>query len=186
VEKGGLGQATSKSVIAWADEMRLGLHGVIRNVWAKYGTKIVQKLQISYKWLYLNLAVDGVGGRLWWNWQPNMKKESVVAGLEAFSEAGVAVVVWDGAGSHKAAVVRAVEVGQIIQPGYAPELNPAERVFLEVRRKIEGRVYSSLAEKQAAAEEYLKELAADSEGIKRLAGWGWLKENLASLPNNTV
>jgi transposase len=34
-------------------------------------------------------------------------------------------------------------------PPYSPELNPAERVFEEVRRWTEGKVYGSLEAKQA-------------------------------------
>lgn len=37
-------------------------------------------------------------------------------------------------------------------PPYAPELNPAERVFEEVHHHVEGRMYASLRDKQAAAD----------------------------------
>ena len=37
---------------------------------------------------------------------------------------------------------------RIFLPAYSPELNPAERVFGEVRRHIEGKVYPYLKEKQ--------------------------------------
>jgi transposase len=29
-------------------------------------------------------------------------------------------------------------------PSYSPELNPAERIFEEVRRRVEGKIYESL------------------------------------------
>jgi transposase len=32
----------------------------------------------------------------------------------------------------------------VFLPSYSPELNPAERIFEEVRRRVEGRVYDSL------------------------------------------
>ncbi len=75
-----------------------------------------------------------------------------------------------GAG-HSAHLTRAVEVKQLIQPAHSPELNPAERMFEEVRRAVEGRVYENLAAKQGAISEYLEELAVDSARIRRLAGW---------------
>ena len=43
-------------------------------------------------------------------------------------------VVWDPAAFHKAKVVGEVGLRRIYQPPYSPELNPAERVFEEVRR----------------------------------------------------
>ncbi len=65
---------------------------------------------------------------------------------------------------------------------YSPELNPAERVFEEVRSRVEGKIYENLRDKREEAEIYLKELAADPERVKSLCGWGWLRESLESLP----
>jgi transposase len=92
-------------------------------------------------------------------------------------------VVWDKAPSHRATKSLA-ELSTILVflPSYSPELNPAERIFEEVRRRVEGKVYESLREKREEAESYLKELAADPERVKSLCGWGWLRESLESLP----
>ena len=58
-----------------------------------------------------------------------------------------ASAVWNGGRSHRIELVRSVAgVKTIVQPPYSPELNPAERVFEEVRRWVEGRVYESLEE----------------------------------------
>jgi transposase len=67
-------------------------------------------------------------------------------------------------------------------PAYSPELNPAERVFEEIRRRTEGRVYDSVADKQAVAQAYLAGLAADPDRIRQLCGWDWLTDALAALP----
>ncbi len=63
---------------ACADEMRLGLHGMVRRVWAPRGVKVRQRRQIVYRWQYLALAVDGVRGQLHWAWLDNVKKETMV------------------------------------------------------------------------------------------------------------
>jgi transposase len=188
VEKGGLKReleelgVSSTAVLAWGDEMRFGLMGQVRKVWGVRGVKPVQRIQMKREWGYLALAVDGRAGRLYWGWQSDMKKESCAATLELFRQAGVAAVVWDGAKGHRAHLTRAVAVKQLIQPPYSPELNPAERIFEEVRRAVEGRIYRNVAQKQAAIEAFISELAADSERIRRLAGWKWIEENLAALP----
>ena len=58
-------------------------------------------------------------------------------------------------------------------PPYSPELNPAERVFEEVRRWIEGNVYPSLEDKVAAVEAYLTELESNPDRVRGLpAGIG--------------
>ena len=48
-------------------------------------------------------------------------------------------VVWDHAAFHKAKAVGEVGLRRVYQPLYSPELNPAERVFEEVRRWVVGR-----------------------------------------------
>ncbi len=68
------------------------------------------------------------------------------------------------------------------QPPAAPELQPAERVFEELRRVVEGTVYATLEEKVAAVERELQALAADPARVKVLAGWHWIQEAWAALP----
>ncbi len=135
-----------------------------------------------YLWPYLSLAVDGVGGQLWWTWIPNLRKETVQPVVREWQEAGIGALVWDRASSHRAKVVRAVGLPLIEQPPAAPELNPAERVFEELRREVEGRVHGTIEKKMAAVERVLQELAASPERVTRLAGWSWIRASLAQLP----
>ena len=65
----------------------------------------------------------------------------------------------------------------VVQPAYSPELNPAERVFEEVRRWVEGRVYGSIEEKVEAVNSYLRRLASDPKRVRSLAGWNWIDES---------
>ena len=62
-------------------------------------------------------------------------------------------------------MVKAVGLPLIWQPPAAPELHPAERVFEELRREVEGRVYGTIEKKMAALERALKELAASPERV---------------------
>jgi transposase len=188
MEKGGLSTALAGAgviqgkPVGWADEMRLGLLGRVRRVWGIRGIKIRQKGECTYQWRYLSLAVDGVGGQLWWTWIPNLRKETVQAVVREWQEAGIGALVWDRAPSHRAKVVRAVGLPLIEQPPAAPELNPAERVFEELRRAVEGRVYGTIEKKMAAVERVLQELAASPERVQRLTGWSWIRVALAQLP----
>jgi hypothetical protein len=139
-------------------------------------------VQWTREWRYLVLAVDGRAGRLWWSWAANMKKESSAAAVQGWKDGGVEAVVWDRAGSHRAAAVRAVGVRMIEQPPGAPEVNPAERVFEELRRAVEGPVYATLADKVAAVEQELIKLAAAPEQVRQLTGWEWIRRACAELP----
>ncbi len=172
------------SLIVWADELRLGLHGRVRRVWAPRGVKVRQRVQLRYEWRYLALAVDAVAGRLWWQWLPNMRKEAVAPAVAAWQAAGFVALVWDGAPAHRARLVRDVGVRLVTQPAAAPELNPVERVFQELRRAVEGLVYGTLEETVAAVERDLTGLATDPTRLRRLAGWDWIADNLAQLPTD--
>ncbi len=152
-------------------------------MWAPRGVKVRSLVQWKREWSYLALAVDGRGGRLCWTWRENMKQTSIASALAAWKNEGVEVVVWDQARGHRGEEVRAVGVTTIEQPPASPELNPAERVFEELRRGIEGRVYTSLADKVAAVEALLLELAACPLRVRQLAGWEWICSACATLPS---
>ena len=70
----------------------------------------------------------------------------------------------------------------IQQPPAAPEVQPAERVFEELRRVVEGKVSATLDEKVVAAGRELQALAAAPERVTGLAGWHWIQEAWAALP----
>ncbi|HZU76051.1 MAG TPA: transposase [Dehalococcoidia bacterium] len=191
MDKRGLADALQAAGIAvaagvrWADAVRLGLRGGVRRVWAPRGVKIRQTVELRYAWRYVVLAVDGLSGALHWQWTTSMNGAALTAVLAAWKEAGMPGLVWDGAGAHKSKAVRAVGLPTVIQPAAAPQLNPAERVFAAVRRRVEGRRYASLADTMAAVEDFLTELAAAPDRIRALAGWPWIRDTLQPA-NNTM
>jgi hypothetical protein len=189
VEKGGLAQAlhavglTRASRIGHADELRLGLRGTTRRVWGRRGVKVRQRLQLQYDWWYLFVAVDGRAGTVSWTWVDSMKAADLVPLMEALqANAPLDALVWDGAASHRDDAVRAVGVPLIQLPRYSPELNPAERLFEEVRRQVEGQVYTTLADKVAAVNAFLDEFDADPARVRRLCGWNWINDAITTLP----
>jgi DDE superfamily endonuclease len=189
VEKGGLAAAlnavslTPSSRIGFADELRLGLRGTSRRVWGRRGVKVRQRLQLKYDWWYLFVAVDGQAGTVSWTWVDSMKATDLVPLMEALrTNAPLDAIVWDGASSHRDDAVRAVGVPLVGLPPYSPELNPAERLFEEVRRHVEGHVYATLADKVAAVNNFLDELDADPVRVQRLCGWDWINAAIATLP----
>jgi transposase len=166
--------------------MRLGLCGQVRKVWAPRGVKVRQRLQFQRVWRYLALAVDGCQGSLTWCWIASMKGESIAEAVQHWRNQGIEAVVWDRASGHRSPDVRQVGLALIEQPPAAPELNPAERVFEELRRAVEGEPYASLEAKVAAVERELQALAADPERVKRLAGWRWIHDARAHLPQKVI
>ena len=102
-----------------------------------------------------------------------------MAALSEWRALGVAVVVWDNAGFHRARAVREVGVALVYLPAYSPELNPVERVFCAVGCCVAGVVDGVLAAKLAAVAGALGGLR---DGMVRLVGWDWMWEALAGLP----
>lgn len=155
--------------------MRLGLQGQVRRVLAPKGVKIIQPVQREYKYEYLFLSVNPMSGNLRWEWIARMKQELIRPILQSWA---ILLTIWDGAGVHRGKDLAECAGKRIIQPKYSPELNPAERIFQEVRRWVEGKVYPDLAAKRQATEEFLRDLAADPKRVISLCLFDWIEQVL--------
>jgi hypothetical protein len=165
--------------VGHADEQRIGLRGTTRRVWGRRGVKVRQRLQLRYEWAYLFAAVDARTGTIWWDWVGTMEAvdlRPVVAELRARDL--LDALVWDGAPSHADAAVRAAGLPLVALPPSSPALDPAERLFEEVRRRVEGTVHATLADEVAAVQASLEEPDADPARGRQLCGWDWLTDAL--------
>ena len=78
---------------------------------------------------------------------------------------------------------QAKAVGEVgLRRVYQPPLNPAERVFAEVRRWVEGRRYERIEAKKAAVDAVLRRLEAE-EKVSSLVGWHYIRQALNALPS---
>ena len=99
LEKGGLSNAlnqdgmTTRSRIWHCDEMRFGLWGQVRRRWGLKGKKIIQRMQIVFRWSYLVLAVDVLRGELHWGWSQGMNQQQLVPIFEQWPMDGVVLPV---------------------------------------------------------------------------------------------
>jgi len=189
VDKGGLAHAldavglSGASRIGFGDEMRLGRRGTTRRVWGRRGTKVRQRLQLTYEWRYLFAAVDGQAGRIWWNWVPSMKAEALWPTIAGIQESDLLDgLIWDNAPSHRDGEITDLDLAFVGLPPYSPELNPAERLFEEIRRRFEGTVYATLDAKVADVQAFLEEWDADPPRVRHLCGWDWINDAIATLP----
>jgi hypothetical protein len=160
--------------VVFCDEMRLGLLGQVRRIWAPVGEKVEQVVQIVYQWTSLLLAVDPIGGRLTWSWVTHMRGAVLGPVMAIWKAMGVAAVVLDNAPGHRNPVLRTVAPPLVPLPPYSPELDPAERIFRALRPEIEGEAYPTLEATRARADTWLRELAADPARVRSLTAWDWL------------
>jgi transposase len=155
---------------------------MVRRVWGRRGVKVYQRFQLAYQWRYLFLVVNAQAGKLHWCWLDALAGEqmvSAIGGLQKHTE--VATVVWDGAPGHRDEWVRELGMPLIALPPYSPELNPAERVFEEIRRQIEGKVYATRDEKIKAVQNFLTDLESDPERVRSLTWWDWIEAAVQGL-----
>jgi hypothetical protein len=169
---------TRDAGVVCADELGLGLRGQTRRVLAPRGVAVTQRLHLKYEWAYLLLAVDPRVGTVRWRWIERCRAAPIT---ETLTDWALDAVVWDGASAHRARLLEDLPTVRVRLSAYSPELNPAERVFQEIRRRTEGRVYDTVADKQAVAQAYLASLAADPHRVRRLCGWTWLTHAIDTL-----
>ena len=170
---------TQGALVLHVDELRLGLHGQVRRVWGVRGIKVVQRRQIVYRWRDLVLGVATQTGAVWWRGLDRLRQDQLKPVLADWRPTAV---VWDGSGAHHGKRLTDLPTRRVFLPPYSPERNPVERVFEELRRRVEGRVYDDLDAKQAVADAYLQTLAADPAQVRRLCDWDWLHATLDRLP----
>ena len=112
---------TSETAFGFADEMRVGLRGMVRRVPRRRGVKVRQRVQLVYEWMYLFLAVDGRRGTLLWSWIDSMKSERIAAAVNGLKQqTDMGALVWDGARGHRSKLVESVGLPAIVQPPYSP------------------------------------------------------------------
>ena len=178
----GLEAHDTTQVSRWyfSDELRFGLWGQVRRRWGLRGVKIIQPKQIEFAWRYLVLAVDVIHLDLKWTWAERMNQTSL---KPIFEQWELETVIWDGASSHRGHDIGQLTMNRLFLPPYSPELNPAERIFEEVRREIEGFVYPSLEAKQHRIDQFLRRLRADKDRLASLVSWDWITDVFNQLPD---
>ena len=77
--------------------------------------------------------------------------------------------------------MQAVEAPRVMQLSYAPELNPVERFFRELRPAIEGRLHSGPADQAGYAGADPEVWQVDSVRVRQPCGWSWIREALTNL-----
>ena len=140
--------------MVWAyDESRLGLHTIRRRRITARGTKPVGQCQQRFANFYLYGAIAPASGDAFFLGLPKFNTEWVQYFLDEFARARpdtVNVLVLDNSPCHTAQALQIPEnVVLLFQEPYAPELNPAERVWEHLKAALAWRCFANLAELQA-------------------------------------
>jgi transposase len=120
--------------VFFQDEARFGQQGTLTRVWAPTGSRPRAVRQTQYDYLWVLGAVCPETGQAEGLLSPRLNTDVVNIFLQQFSKTVAenehAVIVWDGAGFHRAAqLVVPANISLIELPPYSPELNPIENLW---------------------------------------------------------
>ncbi len=111
-----------------------------RRVTAK-GVKPIQMLEPIYEYYWLYGAVEPKTGETFFLEMPWLDGACFSVFLEKLAEAypdSLNILLIDGAPAHRAATVKVPENIILVDlPPYSPELNPIERLWLDVKKQID-------------------------------------------------
>ncbi|HET7037531.1 MAG TPA: IS630 family transposase [Thermomicrobiaceae bacterium] len=168
-------------IALWAeDEHRLGLLPVVRRVWAPKGQRPLARVERHYEWLYVYGFICPATGQSWWCLLPRVNADAFTVALAAFArDEGIdadhrAVLVLDQAGWHIAHdLVLPEGIDLVLLPAYAPELQPAERLWPLLDEPIANRAFANLDELETVLVDRCRALEADPARLKAHTHFHW-------------
>ena len=161
------------------DEARFGRMVRPKCCWAPAPLRPVVSNGYAREFVDVDGAVSPREGELDWLVCRKMKTLRMGEFLAQVSQAHAAefvIMIVDGASSPKAKELVLPENIRLLRlPPYAPELNPQEHVWDEVREKeFPNRVFDRLDAVIAQLERGLPALAADHDRLRSLTHWPWI------------
>jgi transposase len=158
--------------VYFQDESRFGQQGTNTNVWAKKGTRPTAVRQTEYEYLWVLGAVCPETGHAEGLLSPQLNTNIIHNFLELFAqtipEQEHAVMVWDGAGFHRAKSLRVPGNLTLVElPPYSPELNPIENLWHYLKSHYwSNRSYNDYDALETAAMDAWRLAVLDQELIK--------------------
>jgi len=176
-----------KEMSLWVyDEMRYGLHPLLRKMWSLVGTRVVAPVNRRFKWGYLFGALEIGGKGSEFLYTDGLCKDFDAAFIEQIASSApekVHVIIGDGAGFHhkqdqdnEALISSNVRI--ITLPPYSPELNPIEKLWDVVKDTICTINWESLDQLEEKMTTTLKTLWERAEGFGSLFANSYLRSEL--------
>ena len=161
------------------DESRFGLHLPCYRRLTNKGVKPRQPLQPLYEYYWLYGAVEPASGENFFLELPHLNSDCFsvfLAELSRHYEEALNIILIDGAPAHRAQAVQVPEnIILLPLPAYSPELNPVERLWLDIKKRID--VYDQdIRNSLSALQDHVAEIlrSYSNEYIASLTGYEYL------------
>lgn len=165
------------------DESRIGLFPTpIRQITAK-GVKPVQEVQHVFESYYLYGVVEPLRGESFFVEMPWLNTNCFEVFLREFSKHywdRINIIILDNAAPHRAKRLSIPEnVMLVFLPPYSPELNPIERLWQDIKRRVRNFLYSKLEDLKDAVASILNSYSKST--IASITGYPYLIEAINAL-----
>lgn len=175
----------TQAVEVWAmDESRLGLQTIRRRRITARGTQPVGTYQHAFSNFYLYGAIAPRTGDGYFLGLPTLNAAQFQVFLDHFAAARpqtLNVLLVDNSRAHTAAALQVPpNVILLFQPPYAPELNPAERVWRALKDTLAWQCFDDLAALQAHVVQVVQ--AWTAEVLQSLTAYPFIMNALNALP----
>lgn len=177
------------------DEARFGLKAHYRRRWCPSGYRAEWVVEDRYEWLWLLMATEPSTGECVCAYMPTINTETITAFLQEFDRQypkdqhpkdqhpkDRIGIVLDGHAAHRSKRLQIPSHLVLLPtPAYSPEVNPAERVFKELRARLSNIVFDSLASLEAALTSALSLWWHTPALLQRLTSYPWWCEAAHSI-----
>lgn len=170
------------TVLLFEDEADLNLNPTLSWCWARKGNRVKVVTPRQNKKRYVFSAIDPLGGEVFWATSTRKDSASYSSFVEGIMQAlphHKVIVVQDNFIAHKSTLtVRKLSsyedesrLQRFFLPSYAPELNPVERVWQLMRRRVtHNHRFLTLEEMEEAVDCFFTELRHHPEALLSILG----------------
>lgn len=167
------------------DEARFGRIADVRRCWCPKPLRPMVRAMVTQEYTYAYAAVSPADGRMDSLILPHVNGRCMqlfIDELAARYRNERIILILDGAGWHKSSEIRLPDNLRLLSlPPYAPQLNPVEHLWDELREKhFHNRVFDSLDALENHLVTALLAYENNAEQVASITGWQWI---INALPN---
>ncbi len=167
------------------DEARFGRINDVRRCWAPRPIRPLCQAMLTHEYTYAYAAIEPITGTMDALILPQVNTHCMQIFLNEVSarhpEQNI-VMVLDGAGWHSGkSLIAPTNMRLLPLPPYAPELNPVEHIWDELREKcFHNKVFNSLNALEDDLAMALLAMENTPEVVKSIAAWSWIIDVLTT------